>query len=69
MYGNVSVIFFELFQGATRGMTVVQELAAEKQAFLNITKFAISGGSKVTNKFVNLATNNNESTINYILTE
>ena len=45
MYSKV--IFCKLFQAATRGMTVVQELAAQKNDILNITKFGISGGSKV----------------------
>ena len=61
--------FFQLFQGATKGMTVVQQLAAEKQAFLNITKFAISGGSKVTNKFTNFATTNNKYANNSMLSQ
>ena len=45
MYSKI--IFCKLFQAATRGMTVVQELAAQKNDILNITKFGISGGSKV----------------------
>ena len=38
---------FVLKQAAKRGLDTIQSVASGKVSFLNVTKFAVEGGSKV----------------------